>query len=32
VSGVRAKLVRATVSVPGVLEKGLQRDYRDNLY
>lgn len=32
VRGVQAKLVRATVSVPGVMEKGLKRDYRDNLY
>lgn len=30
--GLQAKLVRAAVSVSGLMEKGLQRDYRDNLY
>ncbi|SLM46202.1 conserved protein of unknown function [Nitrospira japonica] len=30
--GLQAKLARAAVSVPGIMEKGLQRDYRKNLY
>jgi len=30
--GLQATLVRAAVSVPGLMEKGLQRDYKNNLY
>jgi predicted pyridoxine 5'-phosphate oxidase superfamily flavin-nucleotide-binding protein len=30
--GVRATLVRAMVSIPGMMQKGLDRDYKDNLY
>ncbi len=30
--GVQAKLMRAAVAVPGLMKKGLQRDYRNNLY
>lgn len=30
--GVQAALVRATVSVPGLMRKGLESDYKKNLY
>jgi predicted pyridoxine 5'-phosphate oxidase superfamily flavin-nucleotide-binding protein len=30
--GLQASLVRAAVSVPGLMEKGLRRDYKNNLY
>lgn len=30
--GVQAALVRATVSVPGLMRKGLDSDYKNNLY
>lgn len=30
--GVQAKLMRAAVAIPGLMKKGLQRDYRNNLY
>ena len=30
--GLQAKLVRAAVSVPGLMERSLRRDYRKNLY
>ena len=30
--GLQAKLLRAAVAVPGLMKKGLQRDYRNNLY
>lgn len=31
-SGLQATLVRAAVSVPGLMERGLRRDYKTNLY
>ena len=30
--GMRAKLMRSVLSVPGLMEKGLQLDYKHNLY
>jgi predicted pyridoxine 5'-phosphate oxidase superfamily flavin-nucleotide-binding protein len=30
--GLQARLVRAAVSVPGLMEKGLRHDYKTNLY
>lgn len=30
--GLSAKLMRVVASVPGLMKKGLQRDYRNNLY
>ncbi|MBS4005555.1 MAG: hypothetical protein KGZ91_19470 [Afipia sp.] len=30
--GLQASLVRSAVSVPGVMRKGLQHDYKTNLY
>ena len=30
--GVQAALVRTVLSVPGLMEKGLQSDYKKNLY
>jgi predicted pyridoxine 5'-phosphate oxidase superfamily flavin-nucleotide-binding protein len=30
--GLQAKLARAMVSIPGMMEKGLQHDYKNNLY
>jgi hypothetical protein len=30
--GLQAKLMRIAVSVPGLMKKSLQRDYRNNLY
>ncbi len=30
--GLQAKLMRVAVAVPGLMKKGLQRDYRSNLY
>ncbi|MGC4098132.1 MAG: pyridoxamine 5'-phosphate oxidase family protein [Nitrospira sp.] len=30
--GLQAKLMRAAVTIPGLMKKGLQRDYRNNLY
>lgn len=32
IRGLQASLVRATLSVPGLMEKGLERDYKHNLY
>jgi hypothetical protein len=32
VNGLQAKLARAALSVPGLMEKGLQHDYKKNLY
>jgi hypothetical protein len=29
---LRAKLVRAAVSAPGLMQKGLDHDYKSNLY
>jgi predicted pyridoxine 5'-phosphate oxidase superfamily flavin-nucleotide-binding protein len=31
-AGLSAKLIRAVLSVPGLMQKGLDRDYRTNLY
>ncbi|WP_276307789.1 hypothetical protein [Stenotrophobium rhamnosiphilum] len=31
-SGIQATLVRTVLSVPGLMEKGLQQDYKSNLY
>jgi len=30
--GLQAKLARAALKVPGLMEKGLQHDYKNNLY
>jgi hypothetical protein len=30
--GIQASLVRSAVSVPGIMRKGLQHDYKTNLY
>jgi predicted pyridoxine 5'-phosphate oxidase superfamily flavin-nucleotide-binding protein len=30
--GLQAALVRTALSVPGLMERGLQKDYKDNLY
>jgi hypothetical protein len=30
--GLQATLVRATLKVPGLMQKGLEHDYKNNLY
>jgi len=32
IGGIQATLVRTVLSVPGLMEKGLQQDYKSNLY
>ena len=31
-AGLQAKIVRAALSLPGLMEKGLKNDYKNNMY